>query len=594
MRPAKEILQSGLILTDGAMGTYFAQLSGGDTTSCELANLTRPELIRQIHREYLAAGARLLRTNTFAAAAQLGLSDPEKLKAVIKAGFAIADECAGNLSFVAADIGPVYNLEQPDDQLAISIVIDTFMELSADLFLFETFADPAEILPYCKAIREKSPDAVIIASFALSADGYTRKGLSLKQLSQDLDNSPAVDIWGVNCGIGPMHLARHVKQLALSGKPLSLMPNSGYPHLENQRLIYHSTPEYFANATLDLAGGRTRLLGGCCGTTPQHIQALQQLLSQPLLKKRTSKFEEKTNLIPKTQPLRNPFAEKLAQNEFVVVCELDPPRDNQMGNMIAAARQLQLAGVDALTLADSPMARVKMESVSCAARLHRETGLQVLPHLCCRDRNVNNLRSSLLAAHCEGIRQILAITGDAIPESDQGFVKPVFNLNSIGLLQLIRQMNHEFFADEPLLAAAALDPGVANSNAEFARVLRKREQGAGVFLTQPLFSDRGLPLINKVRSLGLKVLVGLMPLVSYRNAQYMSQEVPGIRIPDQILNRFSPEQSREEAIETGIQITLEIAAAVRKEADGFYLIAPFNRADILARLIHVLQQNNLL
>ncbi len=594
MRPAGDILKTGLILTDGAMGTYFSRLNDSLAISCEMANLSHPGLIRQIHQEYLAAGARLLRTNTFAAAAQVGPNDPAKLSEIIRTGYALATACAGDLAWVAADFGPVYNLEPEEGQAAQQIVLDTFLELAADLFIFETFADPAEFLPLCRQIRAKSPTALIIASFTLSADGYTRKGLSLNQLASVLEATDLVDIWGLNCGIGPTHLASQVRNLPETGKPLSLMPNSGYPRWENQRLIFGSSPEYFANASLDLAYGRTKLLGGCCGTTPGHIQALRQALAQ--FTGRQPALGAAGAAVRTGQPavIRNSFATKLDQGRFVVVCELDPPKTSQMEPTIAAARQLQLAGIDALTLADSPLARVKMDSVSCAARLHRETGLPVLPHLCCRDRNANALRSSLLAAHSEGIRQVLAVTGDGIPESERGFVKPVFNLNSLGLLQLIRQMNQDVFADDPFLTAAALDPGIANPAAELARVLRKQEQGAALILTQPLFDAAGLPLIRQVRAAGLKVLIGLMPLVSYRNARYLSQEMPGMRIPPAVLDCFNPEQTKEEAVAAGIRIACDMARIARPDADGFYLIAPFNRADIIVRLVSDLRRLGLI
>jgi methionine synthase I (cobalamin-dependent)/5,10-methylenetetrahydrofolate reductase len=594
MRPAVELRDNLTILADGAMGTYYAQLAGSGAVDCELANLADPGLIRQIHQEYLAAGARLLRTNTFAAAALLGSGDPDRLSGIIRAGYQIAAECAGDLAFVAADLGPTYSLEPADGQAANQIVLDTFLELGAGLFIFETFADPAEFLPFCEQIKHRSPQAIIVASFTLSADGYTRKGLSIEQLSQIMEATPLIDIWGFNCGIGPTHLAQQVRRLPDSGKPLTLMPNSGYPRLENQRLVFGSTPDYFAQASASLLAPRTRLIGGCCGTTPQHIRAIRQMLSQPAVPAHAAAATLPPARISRLTPVHGRLADKLYKNEFVVVCELDPPRSSQMDPTIAAARLLQLAGFDAITLADSPLARVKMEPVSCAARLFRETGLPVLPHLCCRDRNANNLRSTLLAAHSEGIRQILAITGDAIPESDMGFVKPVFNLNSIGLLSLINQMNQDVFAGDPLLAAAALDPGVPNPAAEFARVLRKKEQGATLLLTQPVFDLLGLPLIRQVRAAGLKVLIGLMPLVSYRNARYMSEEVPGIRIPPAIVARFNPDQTRESALATGLRATLEIAAAVRPDADGFYLIAPFNRADIMVRLLDSMRQEGLL
>ncbi|HBP37745.1 MAG TPA: bifunctional homocysteine S-methyltransferase/methylenetetrahydrofolate reductase [Clostridiales bacterium] len=593
MRPARDILTSDLILTDGAMGTYYAQQNANSPDSCERANLTHPERIRNIHREYLAAGARLLRTNTFAAA-QVGSDDPDQLRSIIRAGYNLAAECAGDLAYVAADFGPAYNLDTQESLSVNQIILDEFLSLSAELFIFETFADPAEFLPLCSLIRERAPQALVIASFTLSSDGYTRKGLPLAELSRVMEESPLIDLWGLNCGIGPTHLASQVRHLQAQGKPLSLMPNSGYPRWENQRLVFGSSPDYFAQASLDLAGARTRLLGGCCGTTPQHIRALGRLLGQNPVRPAVVPVETPAVHPGKIRREQDSFTVRLARRDFVLVCEYDPPRTSQVEPTINAVRQLQQAGVDALTLADSPLAKVRMDPVSCAARIHRETGLPVLPHLCCRDRNVNALRSSLLAAHSEGIRRVLAITGDAIPESDRGFVKPVFNLNSLGLLQLIQQMNQEFFADDPLSAAAALDPGVPNPGAELARVLRKQELGASLILTQPVYDDTGLDLIRRVRAAGLPVLVGLMPLVSYRNARFLSQEVPGIRMPAAILERFRPDQAPAEAIAAGIAIANEIAALYRQDADGFFLITPFGRTDIMIRLIESLRRSNLL
>ena len=586
MRPAKELLQNKLVLADGAMGTYYAQLADAGSIPCELANLANPSIIRRIHQEYLASGARFLRTNTFAAAALCGPDDPAQLTAVVRAGYRLAAESAGDLAFVAADLGPVYNLEPDQGQAAMQIVLDAFLAAEADIFLFETFADPDDFLPFCESIKSARPDAVVIASFALNADGFTRKGLSLAHLAAVLDNHPDIDIWGFNCGIGPTHLAEQATRLSTAGKPLTLMPNSGYPRQENQRLVFGSSPEYFAQVTAALVSDRVSLLGGCCGTTPQHIRALRNQLDHPDTSVSSHIAQQPKGPAVKTVPSFSRLADKLESGKFVMVCELDPPRTSQMDAIIAAARQLQLAGFDAITLADSPLARVKMDPVSCAARISRETGLPTIPHLCCRDRNANALRSILLAAHAEGIRQVLAITGDAIPESDKGFIKPVFNFNSVGLLQMIHQMNQEEFDGDPLLAAAALDPGVANPAAELLRTLRKKEQGATVVLTQPIYDQAGLDLIRQVRASGMKVLIGLMPLISYRNAMYMSSEVPGIRIPSDVISRFNPDQSKEEAIETGIQVTLEIAHAVLADADGFYLIAPFNRADIMVRILN--------
>ncbi|MDW7658516.1 MAG: bifunctional homocysteine S-methyltransferase/methylenetetrahydrofolate reductase [Bacillota bacterium] len=586
MRPARDLLLPGLILADGAMGTYYAQSGPGDSSACEEANIDRPDLVRQIHLRYLDAGARFLRTNTFASVALAGQDEPDRLRALIRSGYELADDCAGSEVFVAADFGPAYNLEADEYLKAGLLAVETFLSCSADLFMFETFADPAELLPLCKIIKERSPRSVVIASFALSPDGLTRKGISLDQIARTMEQVRDIDIWGLNCGIGPTHLTEQAAKMDLQGKPLVFLPNSGYPRMENQRLVYGSEPEYFARVLSGIAGGRTRLLGGCCGTTPRHIAALNQTLGEvrPIRRTERQKPAAIQTILQPRQPA--PLADRLARNAFTVICELDPPRDRHIEPLIAAADELKAAGIHLITLADSPMARVKMDSIITSTRIQRETGLPVLPHLCCRDRNVNALRAGLLALHSEGIRQVLAITGDAIPESDRGFVKPVFNLNSIGLLQLISQMNREQFADEPLLAAAAVDPGIANPDAEFSRTLRKRDAGAALFLTQPVFDENALPLIRRMRREGLKVFIGLMPLVSYRNAQFLSHEVPGIRIPDSILSRFSPEQDKEGAIETGLAITRDLAEMLRPDADGFYLIAPFNRSSLIANLFN--------
>lgn len=580
-----------LVIADGAMGTYFSQISGRETKYCEAANIDDPDLIRRIHREYIAAGAGMLRTNTFAAASHFNGDDQDYLAEIIRRGWGIAVECAGSSVFVAADLGPVYGLDSADADKAMRIVLETFIDCQAEIFLFETYADPADIIPWCRYIRQKLPQAIIIGSFALAADGYTRKGISLERLSTELENQQHIDIWGLNCSIGPNHMRQLLRRLPSRGKPLSLMPNSGYPHMEDGRLLFGSSPEYFAQSTIDLRSKRTRIIGGCCGTTPLHLAALSKLLAQPvkplLPAAPTKHFAPETRHAPS-------LAARIAARDFLCLCELDPPRTSDLAPLVQAAAKLKLADIDAITVADSPLARVKVDPVTCAARLLRETGQVVLPHLCCRDRNVNSLRSALLAAHSEGIRQILAITGDAIPESDSGFVKPVFNLSSSGLLELIAQMNRDVFASEPILVAAALDPGVRNPDVELKRAVKKIQNGAEIFLTQPVYDPAYLDLVRKVRSEGARVMVGLMPLVSYGNARFMSQEVPGIRIPESIVDRFRPDQSQAAAIAEGLDIACEIAGAAREFADGFYLIAPFNRADIIVELLRRLREKSVI
>ncbi len=627
MQDIREIFQNRTVLADGAMGTYFLAQFGPVVDACELANIRQPELVRQVHEAYLAAGARLIRTNTFAAIPATEAPLFAGLAEIIRSGYRLATACAANQPdvLVAADIGPGFGLEPGEAQIAYDIIIRSFVTEGARLFMLETFADPDEVLMIARMIRRLQPQAFIIASFALSADGLTRKGVSLQRLAAQIDASPDIDIFGLNCGVGPTHLRKLVEQLNDLHKPLSILPNSGYPRLDHLRSVYSSSADYFAMATVEMLRPNVRLVGGCCGTTPAHIRAVGDLLAIrqnqagqngqiPALGNVDGKTAADGPSAPASGPSAytlpmvpvaadtqhrlslasqlwadNRFTDKIRQNQFTIVCELDPPRHSDLQDLIIAARSLAAAGLDAITLADSPLARVKMDPVICAARLQREAGLPVMPHLACRDRNVNALRSLLLGAHSEGIRQVLVITGDGIPESDRGFIKPVFNLNSIGLLEQIAQMNQDVFAAAPLMAGAALDLGVSRPDVELKRMLRKMDQGAVYALTQPIYEPAGLELLAEVRSRGLKVLLGLLPLVSYRNARFLAEEVPGIRIPAEIVARFKPEQGREEAAAIGVAVCAEVARAMRPHVDGFYLIAPFNRAELAIELYRSIQ-----
>ncbi|NLW12270.1 MAG: bifunctional homocysteine S-methyltransferase/methylenetetrahydrofolate reductase [Clostridiaceae bacterium] len=601
---------SDLILADGAMGTWYVNKYHKSLADCENDNIDTPVIIREIHYDYIQAGAILIRTNTFALLNTESCQDPARIGELAAAGFRIA-KAAGSKSdhpiLIGADFGPVYGLEPEQYLPAWQSAVNAFIVEGAELFVLETFAGIQEMLPLLEMIKKAKPDAIILASFAISADGFTRKGLSLTELDQLVSEIEYIDIFGLNCGVGPTHLRQILSKIAEEGKPLSLMPNSGYPRLENQRMVFGSTPEYFASSALELKHPRLRILGGCCGTTPLHINELNMLLhktkstsdmqskaksSLPSIIRsddstETSRPEESTQ-----RRIDDKFINKLAQGEFITVCELDPPRNSDMQKILAAAHELKDSSIDAITISDSPLARVKLDPIVAASRIYRETGMPVLPHLTCRDRNVNALISIIMGAHSEGIRQLLLVTGDRLPESDRGFVKPVFNVSSTGMLDLVTQLNKDMFIDDPVLLSAACDLGVSRPEAELKRVLEKQKNGASLFLTQPVYcwdNDKA-QLAASIRAAGLKLLIGLMPLVSFRNASYMDQEVPGIRIPAETINAFRPDMTREEAEQTGLKQILDLAAEVKQHADGFYLIAPFNRAYLIKEFMNRFKQ----
>lgn len=584
--------KTGPLLADGAMGTYFSRLTGLPASQCELSALEHPETITLIHKAYLEAGANVLRTNTFALQPSLSGINQSQAEVLIEANFRLAMEAADERAIVLADFGPNHTLDTEEAYLEYLSLIDVFTSCGAKHFLFETFPDIALLPRLAAAIRARTKDSVIIASLAFSADGFTRKGQSIEFAMAELASCSDIDVLGMNCGIGPVHMQQLLNRCSVIEKPFSLMPNAGYPSFQDQQPVFTATAEYFAQATAMLAGEKTAIIGGCCGTTPEHIRALRAALDQPRPKPAPLTLRSRTPAV--WTPVDRPMSNALNRSNKALICEMDPPKDSHLEQLVDAARALRSAGVDIMTFADAPLSRVRLDPVTAGARIQRETGLPAMPHLCCRDRNVNSLRSALLALHSENIRQVLLITGDPVPENDRGYIKPVFNLNSISLIEMAAGMNSELFAGDELLIGAAFDPNVVNPDAELRRAEKKLSAGASFLMTQPVYSESAIPVLASLKKLGAKILCGLMPPISYRNANYLANEVPGIRIPQSLLARFSQDQTPEEALAVGLSATLEAARVAAPAVDGFYLISPFNRLDIAVRLTRLIIDNGLL
>lgn len=585
----KKLLSEDVLILDGAMGTYFSQKTGKRAALCEKEIFENEDLIYSIHREYIKYGAKAIRTNTFAANTKsTGLELSDVLK-ICRKGFEIAQRAAGEDAAVLADIGPIGSEKALDEYKAI---IDEFIDCGAENFIFETFPSAKEIILLSKYIKEKSARINIAASFTFSPDGRTRLGHSVKSIINQIENVSEIDVLGFNCGTGPTHMKGILKQFAPFDRDVIVMPNAGYPSVEEQRTIFSATPEFFAYATAEMLDLGIKGVGGCCGTTPEHIKSLSLTVNSS----RNDSVMQQEEFITdeKTEIKSTKFIEKINNNKFIVAVELDPPHSGDLSKLIDAANVLKDANVDIITISDSPMARAKMDSIVCSARIHRETGMDVLPHICCRDKNLNALRASLLGAYSESIRSILAVTGDPVPESSRGVVKPVFNVGSLKLMELIDAMNDSDFSLDKFVFGGALNPFVRNKEIEIERVKKKMKCGAKFFLSQPTFNTDCTEFLNEVRALGAKVFVGIMPIVSWKNAWYMHSEVPGISIPENILAQFSPEMTREEAEEISAKISVEIAASVRKCADGFYFIAPFNRAHLIKKILAELKNKNIM
>lgn len=590
MKNIRDYLKHHILLADGATGTYISSLLGRNAPSCELLNLSDPALVLDVHRRYLAAGSKLIGTNTFAANTFSLRRSRKQTDEILRAGFTLARRAAGENAFVAADIGPVPESESTPEQLRdeYRAIVDVFLSEGVGIFLFETFASPEYPLFCARRIREKQPDAYILIDYTVTSDGFSRLNLTGDRLIRATAESGLADASGFNCGSGPAQLVRYAAELDYGGLTPSLMPNAGYPEMENDFFLYSGSPAYFAGKLNEAVKAGIRIVGGCCGTTPEHIRSLAGLIECTAAKPapiRAAAVPERT-----APAVRAPLFPQRKSAEKTFIAELDPPFTSDLTKLEQAALLLRANGVDAVTIADSPMARPRMDSVAAAARLRRTAGIEAVPHITCRDRNRNALRSSLLAAHMEGIRHILAVTGDPVPETDRGSVKGVYDLNAAGLCAFVNGMNGDVFAGDPLFCGCAFNANARNPEQELRRLEKKVENGAAFLLSQPAFTQRAGDALRAAKALGIKIAAGIIIPVSLRNAMFLANEMPGIALPTDVLARFSDGMSREEGERAGIGAALEAALRLADTADGYYIIAPFNRAYLAAALVREIRR----
>ena len=585
MKDIRELLQTRPLLFDGAMGTYYKAAPG---VECEQANLTDPAGVLAVHREYLAAGADAVKTNTFSLP-RLAAAHTPGWEQLAQAGWQLAVQAAEETgAAVFADLGPAPDTEAVPAGQVYTAVAKQFAALGARNFLFETLSSDAGLLDAVGAIKAEVPDAFVLVSFAVLPDGYTREGMYCKDLARRMQESGIVDAVGLNCVSAPGAMRTLAKQLR-GTLPLSVMPNAGYPVVTRTQVKYQGRPEYFARELGRLAAeGTVQILGGCCGTTPAHIAALRaELDSLPVVEK-TAPAEEFSTVKEQTVENEDAFLRKLNAGEKVIAIELDSPRNADLTGYLEGAKKLQAAGADLLTIADCPIAQARMDSSLVACRVHRELGLCTLPHMTCRDRNLNATKALLLGLYAEGVREVLAITGDPIPTAERDEVKNVYQFNSRKLAQYIVSLAGEGREmPGPMTVFGALNLNARNFDVELRRAKEKLENGMSGFLTQPVLSAQAVENLKKSReTLGAdaKILAGIMPVVSQRNAIFMENEINGIHVEDWIIEKFAG-LDRAQGEELGLAISLEMAKAALPYADGLYLMTPFNRVALMERLI---------
>jgi methionine synthase I (cobalamin-dependent)/5,10-methylenetetrahydrofolate reductase len=585
MTDIREYLAHKPLLFDGGMGTYYKAAPGAD---CEMANLTDPEGVKKVHAEYLAAGAQAIKTNTFGLPRMAAAQMPG-WEELAEAGWKLAcDAAAEKDAAVFADLGPAPDTEAAPASSAYGLVAQQFAALGAKNFLFETLSSDVGIVEAVKALRVAVPDAFVMASFAVLPDGYTREGLLFRDLLRRMEQSGVVDAVGLNCVSAPGAMKKLMQGLGETLLPLSVMPNAGYPVVTRARVLYQGKPEYFAREMGQIAAAGVRILGGCCGTTPAHIAALRaELDALPQQTEAAPAAKLSTGTAPAVEK-DDAFLRKLNAGEKVIAIELDSPRVADLSGYLDGARRLQAAGADLLTIADCPIAQARMDSSLVACRVHRELGMCALPHMTCRDRNLNATKALLLGLYAEGVREVLAITGDPIPTAERDEVKNVYQFNSRKLAQYIVSLAGEGREmPSAMTVLGALNLNARNFEVELRRAVEKLENGMSGFLTQPVLSAQAVENLRKARqTLGerAKILAGIMPVVSQRNAIFMENEINGIHVEEDIIQRFAG-LDREQGEALGLEVSMQMAREALPYADGFYLMTPFNRVALMERLI---------
>ena len=585
MENIREYLKNNVLLFDGAMGTYYDELTD-DGIGCELANIKNSELIRGIHKEYIEAGAKAILTNTFATGIDAFLGDRDLQKKVINAGIDIAIEAAKEEAYVFADMG---SLSADSNNAAFEeykIIADIFLEKGIKNFFFETKNSTIGLKSIGEYIKEKSPDSFIIVSFAVMPDGYSSEGYYYKTMFKEICESGFFDAVGLNCMTGANHMAKLLKDVNTEGLYLVAMPNAGYPIVRDNRIYYGSLANYFATQIEDILDMGVNIVGGCCGTTPKHIELLKKSMSGKLIKPRRAIKQEKGI----TQNIRlNRFKNKLELGQKAIAVELDSPIDTNVAKFMENTKKLKLAGADIVTIADNPIARARMDSCLLACKVRNELDFDVLPHMTCRDRNVNAAKGLLLGASAFGVDNVLVITGDPIPNAQRDEIRSVFEFNSVKFANFIKSLNDEVF-ESPMNICAALNVNSRNFSAELKKAKRKQENGVEVLFTQPVLTKRAVENLKTAReNLDIKIMGGIIPIVSERNARYMQSEVNGIYITDDIVEKYIGKE-REEAEEIALSMSKEIANEIYDLVDGYYLITVLNRVSLMEKLIKTVKE----
>ena len=607
----RRLQEEGPILFDGAMGTML-YARGVPMDACfDAVNRDHPELVQGIHLDYIRAGAEVIETNTFGAnrikLASYGLEN--QVRELNYRGAKIAKyarDISGKPVWIAGSVGPLGKPLAPIGVISEAEAFEAFREQvealvegGVDLLVLETFSDLQELRIAVEAARQVT-DLPIVAQMTFQEDGLSLRGNSPEEFAQTAEHWP-VDVIGVNCSMGPQLVHEFaLRILAHTSKPVSALPNAGLPAYREGRYFYPSSPEYMARYGAETARQGVKIVGGCCGTTPEHIRllalALKELRQKPEKGNQTLVFvrEWRPPAPTEAEPQPTELARKLGKT-FVISVEVDPPKGFDPTKDLEGARLLKEKGADVINVADSPLGRARMSALAMAILIQHQVGIETILHFTTRDRNLMGLQADLLGAHALGIRNILALTGDPPHQGDYPNVSAVYDLDSIGLVRLLRAFNEgrdisgkELNTRANFLIGVALDMDAPDREKEMDRFRRKIEAGAHFAMTQPIYDPEVLHRFRReFGPVPIPVLVGILPLHSYRHAEFLHHEVAGINIPEEI--RLRLKEAGKRGREVGLRLAEELLQEIRDHVDGIYIMPSFGRYEHAATLVELVR-----
>lgn len=603
----KEYIRSHVVLADGALGSYLFEKGVERGRNLDLLNMQASELVFSAHEEYIRAGSQLIETNTFGANAfkLLEVGAEKQVYEINKAGAEIAAKAAGHQVYVAGSVGPTGvrfpldddEITQEDISLAFQEQISGLIAGGVDLIIIETFSSLSEILLAIEASKAVAPTVPVIAQMVFPARGLTVRGKDALTCCRTMADAGA-DVVGTNCGRGIDAMVTAVKQLmplAQDGIILSAFPNAGLPEMVGHRMIYPAQPSYMATRASEMIKCGVHLIGGCCGTSPTHIQEFRSTLKIRPVRIRKEHITESPEQAPEQVVEKMPggFLSSLTPGRMPVIVELDPPTHLDAEPVLEGAQQLANAGVDAISLGENPLAILRTGNLGMAKLIRERTGLQTIIHQTGRDINALGLQSRMMEAHLLGIEAVLAVSGDSASATDQPGVSGVFDLRSYGLIRMLRNLNsglnmagRSIKQNANFSIGAAFSFRPANPQVQINRLEKKADFGAQFAMTQPLFSKDSVELMmEKTSHLDILMFPGIFPIISSRNAEFLHNEVPGISVPQEFRRQLAKYSTVADQRQTALEYTHTLVENIAPFVDGLYFISPLNKWDIALQFV---------